>query len=174
MKNFTTAEIRDLFGKVVMGEISFSQMTKVLNERISEEEKCVEDIPKRKFKKGDKVRIKDNISSKTSMSICFISPMDNFVGKELTVKGYRHGVYVFFNEDEDGYNFHEDWLELYVEELKKGDLAIFWDSSKECALVHIYWRTEGPFHYDSAGYSWKNAIKFKSKKQFKKLIKGKI
>lgn len=72
------------------------------------------------------------------------------------------------------WNAEKMCVEDIPEEPKKGDLAIFWDSSKESALVHIYWRKEGPFHYDSAGYSWKNAIKFKSKKQFKKLIKGEI
>ena len=36
MKKFTTAEIRDLYGQVTMGEISFSRMVEVINERVSE------------------------------------------------------------------------------------------------------------------------------------------
>ena len=35
-KTFTKQEIIELYGQVTMGEISFSQMTKVLNERVSE------------------------------------------------------------------------------------------------------------------------------------------
>lgn len=154
MKKFTTAEIRDLYGQVTMGEISFSRMVEILNERVVEanepqykdgdfvinmagdilifrekvgvsiydhayltnylrlfirpalasttrierhtteeekqrilnalakegkrwnaEKKCVEDIPVCKFKKGDKVRIKDGISSKTHSD-----SKPNFVG----------------------------------------------------------------------------------------------
>ena len=48
MKNFSTAEIRDLFNRVMIGEISFPEMVEVINQRVSE----AEDIPE-KLKKGD-------------------------------------------------------------------------------------------------------------------------
>ena len=105
MKKFTTEEIIELYGQVTMGEISFSQMTKVLNERMSEGE----DIP---------------------------------------------------------------------EKPKKGDLAIFWDDSKEHAIIKFYDRSnEGEkyiLHKDNIGFDWKNAIKLESKEQYERLIKGEI
>ena len=48
MKTFTKQEIRDLFGQVVTGEISFSRMTEIMNDMVNESE----DIPE-KLKKGD-------------------------------------------------------------------------------------------------------------------------
>lgn len=277
MKNFTTEEIRDLFGQVVMGEISFSQMTKVLNERMNEmvseagkptykkgdflvkeyndgvqyifildyiddegtiyyhcsygekyntirvvddfgigrvgdayhkclryatdrekellvaelykvgkrwnaEEKCVEDIPVRKFKKGDKVRIKEGISSKTHESVFpFFTPdVDDFIGVTMTVYRYTHheaGCYVVC--DESGFVFHEDWLEPYVEELKEGDLAIFWNDDKKLATIRIYYdrsneSDEHLWYKDTPGFIWANAVKFESVEQYRKLLKGEI
>jgi uncharacterized protein YodC (DUF2158 family) len=323
MKKFTTTEIVNLLNQVYRGEISFSQMVEVINERVNEidepqykdgdfvvseagnilifrkkdedriydhayltrngtllirpeqptssgikrhateEEKqklldalakkgkrwnaeklCIEDIPVRKFKKGDKVRIKDGISSKTHYNTIpsFVGGMDKFIGKELTVKNYSKGGFVkcdgyYFSEDwlepyvedipkrrfnvgdkvvlksgykkSDGlvyldvfdlfigkkitvagytdigsvffsdcpYIFHEDWLEPYVEELKEGDLAIFWDDNKDAAVIGKYSQfTVGqPFpHSNHRGDIWKNAIKFESKEQYKKLLKGEI
>ena len=136
----------------------------------------IEFIPeKRKFKEGDKVRIKDGISSKTHERISpnFTSTMDKFIGKELTVKEYRGG-FALISEDHYGYYFNEDWLEPYTEELKKGDLAIFWDDNKDCAIIRIY-NTKGySYHSDSYGYLWENAIKFESKEQFEKVLRGEI
>jgi hypothetical protein len=43
MKKFTTEEIRDLFGQVVVGEISFSRMVEMINERVSEAENIPEE-----------------------------------------------------------------------------------------------------------------------------------
>ena len=135
----------------------------------------IEFIPeKRKFKAGDKVKIKDGISSKTHRSIKpnFISAMDEFIGKELTVKGYSGG-YVFFNEDDFGYKFDKDWLEPWSDEPKKGDLAIFWDDgSEDDAIIKLYDIKEHECHYDSNGVHWDNAIKFESKEQYEKIIKG--
>ena len=136
----------------------------------------IEFIPeKRKFKEGDKVRIKDGISSKTHERISpnFTSTMDKFIGKELTVKEYRGG-FALISEDHYGYYFNEDWLEPYTEELKKGDLAIFWDDNKDCAIIRIY-NTKGySYHSDSYGYLWENAIKFESKEQYEKILRGEI
>ena len=180
MKNFTTQEIIDLFNRVMVEEISFTRMVEILNGRVSEMEKrCVEDIPVRKFQKGDKVRIKEGISSKTH---CYITPgfkdgMNDFIGETMTVSGYTHGSgYVVCNES--GYRFLEEWLEPY-EELKKGDLAIFWDDYKEFATIRIYDRlngSEGEYfrHKDHIGVNWKNAIKLESKEQFKRFINGEL
>ncbi|HHX67117.1 MAG TPA: hypothetical protein GX708_03555, partial [Gallicola sp.] len=196
MKKFTTTEIVNLLNQVYRGEISFSQMVEVINERVNEidepqykngdfvvneagnilifkkkdgdfiydhaffietfgdiyfidgstvtqikrhateEEKqklldalakkgkrwnaeklCIEDIPVRKFKKGDKVRIKDGISSKTHYNTipAFVGGMDKFIGKELTVENYSEGGFVIY----DRYYFSEDWLEPYVEDIPK-------------------------------------------------------
>lgn len=95
------------------------------------DKKCIEDIPKRKFKAGDKVKIKDGISSKTHRNINpnFTSTMDKFIGKELTVKKYSRFRQVEFCEDDYGYQFNEDWLELWDDKsdciFKKGDRVIF-------------------------------------------------
>lgn len=145
--------------------------------RWNAEKKCVEDIPKRKFKKGDMVRIKDGISSKTHHSVApnFVTEMDDFIGKTMTVDRYTdENGYVVCNGS--GWCFHEDWLEPY-EELKEGDLAIFWDSNKESAMIGKYdylTRTNPFMHKDKAGNIWKNAIKFESKEQYERLIKGEI
>lgn len=146
--------------------------------RWNAEKMCIEDIPNRKFKVGDKVKIKDGVSSKTHRYIGphFTSTMDEFIGKELTVKKCHNG-FVLFNEDDYGYLFPEDWLEPYTEKLKKGDLAIFWDDDKDHALIRIYDRKYHEYHYDSSGTHdspWKNAIKFESKDQFEKVLRGEI
>ena len=137
----------------------------------------IEFIPeKSKFKAGDKVKIKDGISSKTHKEVGpgFVDTMDEFIGKELTVKGYSNDGYVLFNEDYIGYHFAEDWLEPYTEELKKGDLAIFWDYDKDDAIIKLYDRKDHEYHYDSSGINWDSAIKFESKEQFEKVLRGEI
>lgn len=170
MKKFKTQEIRDLFSQVMHEEISFSRMVEILNERVSE-------ASEPKFKKGDKVRIKDGISSETHLDMqpCFMVRMDDLIGKELTVDGCVNGV-VFTKES--GYHFHEDWLEPYVEELKEADLAIFWDELKEYSSVRFYDRLneseEYYQHKDHIGVSWANAIKFESIEQYERFIKGEI
>ena len=134
-------------------------------------------IPKRKFKKGDKVRIKEGISSKTHRGEhpYFMGGMDELIGKELTVGVCANGIVCI---EESGYNLHEDWLEPYAEELKEGDLAIFWDNNKKYAIIRFYKKlneSEVSFrNKDQSGFDWKNAIKFESKEQFEKLIKGEI
>jgi len=142
--------------------------------RWNADKKCIEDISKRKFKVGDKVKIKDGISSKTHRCISpyFTGTMDEFIGKELTVKEYTYDGFVAF--DDYGYQFSEDWLEPYTEEPKKGDLAIFWDDNKDCAIIRIYNIKGYSYHSDSYGHLWENAIKFESKEQFEKLLRGEI
>ena len=64
------------------------------------------------------------------------------------------------------------------EELKKGDIAIFWDDRKEHAFVHVF--NKFTSHSDllpytgMSGLRWKNAIKFESIEQYRKLLKGEI
>lgn len=100
-----------------------------------------------KFKPGDKVRIKDGISSKTHLFVepFFTKGMNEFIGRKLTVNGYVPG-YRYVNISESVYNFHEDWLELYKEEkqhkfkFKKGDKV----KIKEGILNHThYWEFPG-------------------------------
>ena len=63
-------------------------------------------------------------------------------------------------------------------EPKKGDLAIFWEEKKKYATIRIYNRPNegGEYfkHKDNIGSYWKNAIKFESKEQYERLIKGEI
>lgn len=146
-----------------------------VGKRWNAEKKCIEDIPNRKFKVGDKVMIKDGISSKTHGydPPCFSSKMDEFIGKELTVEGHRNG-FVLLNEDYYKCFFHEDWLEPCSEEPKKGDLAICWDRDKSNAMIRFYDRKHSNWHYDTSNILWLNAIKFESKEQYEKVLRGEI
>lgn len=146
-----------------------------VGKRWNAEKKCIEDIPKRKFKAGDKVRIKDGISSRTHRNVGpgFMSEMDNLIGKTMTVSRYTHeSGYIICNEY--GWHFHEDWLEPWNGELKKGDLAIFWDDYKDAAIIKRYDRKEYDYHCDSFDIHWGNAIKFESKEQYEKMLRGGI
>ena len=64
------------------------------------------------------------------------------------------------------------------EEPKKGDLAIFWEENKKYATIRIYDQSkeseEYVRHKDNIGSNWANAIKFESKEQYERLIKGEI
>ena len=145
-----------------------------VGKRWNAEKKCIEDIRVRKFKKGDKVMLKSG--RKSIGGLLYLPVFDQYIGNPLTVSGYTESGNVFF----DGfiYRLDEDWLEPYVEKPKKGDLAIFWDGSKEYATIKIYDQSnesEKPFrHKDNIGLNWKNAIKFESKEQYERLIKGEI
>ena len=58
-------------------------------------------------------------------------------------------------------------------ELKKGDLAIFWDNvSRDYASVRIFGHLTVRGYCDISGVRWDNAIKFEGKEQFEKLLKG--
>jgi hypothetical protein len=101
--------------------------------RWNNDKKCIEDIQKRKFKAGDKVRIKDGISSKTQGSVYpyFVDFLDQY--KVMTVKKYITtdiGEYITTSEAKRGdhhFGFAEDWLEPWSDEPKVGDWVIFWD-----------------------------------------------
>ncbi len=63
------------------------------------------------------------------------------------------------------------------EELKKGDLAIFWDSDKGSAFIgeyNCFLKDVKYPHRDNRGDVWVNAIKFESIEQYERLIKGEI
>lgn len=146
--------------------------------RWNAEKLCVEDIPKHKFNVGDKVRIKHGVSSKTHLHISpkFATGMDDLIGKELTVDVCANGI---VHIEESGYKFHEDWLEPYVEELKKGDLAIFWQFDKTQAVVRLFDNEQGdvfqtPIYVDNTGHWWANAVKFESVEQYERLLKWEI
>ena len=137
--------------------------------RWNEDKKCIEDIPKRKFKAGDKVRIKEGISSKTHWNISptFVEGMDDLIGKTMTVDRYVDGDnYV---ECEGIYwSFLENWLEPCSEEPKVGDWVIFWDHSPKIAKVGILtdimsnsgckYRIDGRAH-------WMHAVKWDGTKE---------
>ena len=168
MKTFTTAEIRDLYGRVTMGEISFTRMVEVINER-------VEAVSDPKFKIGDKVMLKSGCKNASRLS--YFSEMDEWIGKPITVSEFDQSDFVYDFSD-CSYYLHEDWLEPYVEKMKKGDLAIFWDDDKEFAILRFYEKSsesEGYFrHIEKNGSNWKNAIKFESIEQYERLIRGEI
>ena len=66
-------------------------------------------------------------------------------------------------------------IEFIPEEPKKGDLAIFWDyGDRDDSTIRLYDKKEDERHYDSSGAWWDNAIKFESKEQFEKVLRGEI
>jgi hypothetical protein len=99
--------------------------------------------------------------------------MDEFIGKKLTVEKYSSMGFVV--TDGDYFHFAEDWLEPWSEEPKKGDLAIFWDCGDgDDAIIRLYDKKDHMYHSDNFGGTWDNAIKFESKEQFEKLLRGEI
>lgn len=150
--------------------------------RWNDDKKCIEDIPQQKFKVGDKVKIRDGVSSKTIIfdKIYFNPSMDFFIGKQMVVEKNRIVADCLCVEckDLDGVSilniFKEDWLEPCSDEPKKGDLAIFWDYDKADANITIYDKKDHKYHSDISGIHWENAIKFESKEQFEKILRGEI
>lgn len=160
---------------------------KLIHERLKKDgkrwnadKKCIEDIPQHKFKSGDKVRIKDGISSKTHNDIgpCFGSDMDQFLGKMLIVKGYT--IKYGYVECEDNLcHFSEDWLEPFVEEVKVGDTVIAWDAfvlKKDTAVIGTVdlIGNDGKSFYIS-GIWYYNAVKWDgTREQFEKVRRGEL
>ena len=123
----------------------------------------IEDIPQPKFKDGDKVKIKDGISSKTHRCISpyFTSTMDEFIGKELTVKEYTYDGFVVF--DDYGYQFAEDWLEPCSDEPKVGDMVIAWNNDMSLAVIGVKINAtpmQGCKHVLNNNNSYKYAVKW--------------
>ena len=73
-----------------------------------------------KFKKGDKIRIKDEVSSETHCEQYphFLERMDEMKDKVLTIRGFAYLGNIRVEEFE--YNLHPEWVEP-VKEFKKGD-----------------------------------------------------
>ena len=72
---------------------------------------------------------------------------------------------------------HDDKIviEFIPEDLKKGDLAIFWNNGDgDDAAIRLYDKKGHECYYDSYGIGWENAIKFESKEQFEKVLRGEI
>ena len=134
------------------------------------EKLCIEDIPQRKFKPGDKVKLKDGVLDKSGERPYFTAEMVVFIGKVLTVSSYTYKGHIFLNEA-GGWEFAEAWLEPYSDIPEVGELAIFWDSFKEGSHIRIYAQRTTEKHRDHRGMLWANAIKFTSKEQFEKHIK---
>ncbi len=159
MKKFTTAEIRDLLNQLSRGEISFSQMVEIMNERVSER---VSEWIRHELEHCNKQQNK----TKAKVTVAEIRDLLNQVYRgEISISRMEEMV----NEAEDT-----------PAELKKGDLAIFWEEKKKYATIRIYDQStinesEGYLrHKDNIGSNWKNAIKFESKEQYEQLIKGEI
>lgn len=136
------------------------------------EKLCIEDIPQRKFKPGDMVKLKDGMRDKRGESPYFTIEMDVFIGKVLTVKSYNSKGYIFLNEAGD-WAFAEAWFEPYSDEPEFGELAIFWDNYKEHSNIAIYKGRNSKGYIDHDNTPWFNAVKFESKEQFEKHIESK-
>lgn len=149
---------------VIFDEKTFTT-TKAQGKRWNAETKCIEGIPKRKFKAGDKVRVKRGVDIGTNMCdglILTVSEYHNQRQNILYCKGFP-------------YLFREDWLEPYVEELKKGDLAIFWGDNNLNPTIRLYHVKSYNGHSDNFGTVWDNAVKWDgTKEQFEKILRGEI
>ena len=188
MKKFTTAEIRDLYGQVTMGEISFSRMVEVLNERMEEP----------RFKEGDFVvrlgcifilhkQIDEECTQyhvlydKTNGRLHYYSTYYQLGGTDklrLATKEEKQILLDALAKKGKRWNAEKLYIEDIPDELKKGDLTIFWEENKKYATIRIYDGSneseECLRHKDNIGSNWKNAIKFESKEQYERLIKGEI
>lgn len=133
-----------------------------------------------KFKAGDKVRIKDGVSSKSHRYVSpnFTEPMDEFIGKELTVGKYNSRGFVVFYEDDYRYQFAEDWLEPWSDEPKVGDWVVAWDVNRKAANVGILEALGGEgevLKYVVNGFEWMIAVKWDGTiEHLEKVRKGEI
>ena len=146
----------------------------------------IEFVPEEpKFKRGDILKstithaltvIFDKITSPTTFDSIYNDGESSNHGWSL--KSFRHATkeekQEFFDElKADGKRWNAEAMKI-EDILKKGDFAIFWDKNKASALIRIYGRGCHEYHYDSRGTGWGNAIKFESKEQFEKILRGEI
>ena len=151
----------------------------------------IEFIPKKpKFKQGDfvyedgRIMIVDNYPNSYYALIYPKLDMEPVysvmyaLNMPLSSLSFRHAT-----EDEkqllidamekDGKQWNAEKLKI-EDILKKDDLAIFWDDDKAYATIRLYDKKWHEYHYDSYGIDWENAIKFESKEQFEKILRGEI
>ncbi len=130
------------------------------------------------FKKKDENKIYDHafFNNVLGLSIAQMSPSYSPIRRHATEEEKQILLDALAKEGKR-WNAEKLCVEDIPAELKKGDLAIFWDSNKEEAFIGIYKQfLMGVIfqHKDHRGNLWANAIKFESKEQFEKLIKGEI
>ena len=75
--------------------------------------------------------------------------------------------------EKDGKQWNAEKLKI-EDILKKDDSAIFWDDDKAYATIRLYGGRYREYHCDNSGMHWENAIKFESKEQFEKILRGEI
>ena len=75
--------------------------------------------------------------------------------------------------EKDGKQWNAEKLKI-EDILKKDDLAIFWDDDKAYATIRLYGGRYREYHCDNSGMHWEHAIKFESKEQFEKVLRGEI
>lgn len=149
-----------------------------IGKRWNADKKCVEDIPQRKFKAGDKVKlIKGKKADRVHPTPLFYrSAMDSLIGKKLTVT--RYSIENSVLTAESGYYLAEDWLEPWSDEPKNDDLCIFWDEDINEPYIQFYEKNgevKRSGNCDSNGIWWDNAIKWDgTREQFEKVRKGLI
>lgn len=77
----------------------------------------------------------------------------------------------------DGKNYLVVEVENEEQELKEGDLAIFWDDNSGEARIAIYKRRDYDFglYVDHSDKYWFNAIKWDgTKEQYEKVLRGEV
>ena len=68
-------------------------------------------------------------------------------------------------------------VENEEQELKEGDLAIFWDANPKTAFISVCGGFNSSFrqYVDSSGICWFNAIKWDgTKEQYEKVLRGEL
>lgn len=139
--------------------------------RWNKDKKCIEDIPKRKFKNGDKVTLKSRCISKTGLE--YLPFFDKYIGERLEVVSYTESGNVQCN---NCFFFHEDWLEPWSDEPKVGDMVIAWNNDMSLAVIGIKIDAnpaQGCKHVLNNNNSYKHAIKFDgTKEHLEKIRKG--
>ena len=136
------------------------RMIKALAERDKrwdDNKKCVEDIPKRKFKNGDKVTLKSGCTSNPGLA--YYSLFDEYIGKELIVIDYTESGNVKCN---NSLRFAEDWLEPWSDEPKVGDRVIAWDNRNTpiIGVLDKINKDDSIYPYQVGGINWNHAVKW--------------
>jgi hypothetical protein len=187
MKKFTTAEITDLLNQVYREEISFSRMVEMINERVDEKNEP-------QYKDGDFVvdevggilifrkKVGDSIYNHAyfyePLGVVIIAGLPTWPSiKRLATEEEKQELHDAIAKEGKRWDEEKKCVEDIPEKPKRGDLAIFWDNNKRHAIIRVYkqFRMGAPFpHQDCMESRWINAIKFESKEQFEKLIKGEI